>query len=275
MGKTTFDDMYQGEQIVGDTREKLEADIRKLYSYRTSTLIYPTSPKKTTDYIKSVSVDTVLGWLDRQAAITERELNALLEEHGVHINHDGLRHFTTVEFERGGCTECANDMGIYADSLCDPLKREIAELQAKVDSLDNMAKSYERRIGELQTQLDRSMPLPLDADGEPIHMGDILHSDEIGIDFECKGLSIDMRGGHEHWKVCYQVTDGISDWTAAKRCHHRRSAESKRRRYSDILESFAHSYNLFMFGSDPAIYEYSSKEELFDEYVAKLEEVVQ
>lgn len=140
---------------------------------------------------------------------------------------------------------------------------------------DTERKTLSKQVDTLHEKLEHSMLLPLDADGEPIHMGDILHSDEINIDFECKGLSIDMRGGHEHWTVCYQVTDGISDWTAAKRCHHRRSVDSKRRRYSDILESFAHSYNLFMFGSDPAIHEYSSKEELFDEYVAKLEEVVQ
>ena len=70
---STFDDMYQGEQTVGDTREKLEADIRKLYSHSTVTLMYPQSANKTTDYIGPISVDTVLGWLDRQAAITERE----------------------------------------------------------------------------------------------------------------------------------------------------------------------------------------------------------
>lgn len=56
-----------------DSREKLEADVRKLYSYSTSTLLYPPSANKTTDYIRSVSVDTVLGWLDRQAAITRAD----------------------------------------------------------------------------------------------------------------------------------------------------------------------------------------------------------
>ena len=113
--------------MINDTREKLEADVRDYYRIGL--------PGIQETELNRLYCKQVLEWLDRQAAITELELNALLEEHGVHINHDGLRHFTTVEFERGGCTECANDMGIYADSLCDPLKREVAELQAKMDEL--------------------------------------------------------------------------------------------------------------------------------------------
>lgn len=62
-----------GDSVTHDSREKIEAEIREIYSYSTSTLIYPASSKKTTDYIRSVSVDTVLGWLDRQAAITRAE----------------------------------------------------------------------------------------------------------------------------------------------------------------------------------------------------------
>lgn len=219
---------YVQETYELDTREKLEADIRKLYSYTTSTLLYPQSEKKTTDYIMSVSVDTVLEWLDRQAAITQDELQA---------NADDLQ----------------------------------AQLEsAHRDWLEDVGE-YEERIAELQSQLDNSMPLPLDADGEPIHMGDILHSDEIGIDFECQGVSIDMRGNgrREHWTVCYQVTDGISDWTAAKRCHH---VKPKRQKYSDILESFVHAYNLFMYAST-SVSEFKSKEELFDKYIDKIKEV--
>ena len=83
-----------------DSRAKLEADVQKwcgMYAYQ---------------------VDMVIVWLNRQAAITERELCALLEENGVHVSHDGLRHITTVEVQR-----------IYEQNV------EIAELQAQVDKL--------------------------------------------------------------------------------------------------------------------------------------------
>lgn len=56
-----------------DSREKLEADVRKHYAYSTTTLMYPPSANKTTDMLRALPVDTVIGWLDRQAAITKRE----------------------------------------------------------------------------------------------------------------------------------------------------------------------------------------------------------
>lgn len=150
-------------------------------------------------------------------------------------------------------------------------ERECLASRLESDELAGMIEATIKKLYELQSQLDNSMPLPLDADGEPIHIGDILHSDEIGIDFECQGLSIDMRGNgrREHWTVCYQVTDGISDWTAAKRCHH-----ANPETYSDILESFVHAYNLFMYAS-ASVSEFKSKEELFAHYIHKLEEVGQ
>lgn len=55
-----------------DSREKLEADVLKYYTHTVSTAMWPPSANKHTDMV-SVSMDDVLGWLDRQAAITERE----------------------------------------------------------------------------------------------------------------------------------------------------------------------------------------------------------
>lgn len=67
-----------------DSREKLEADVRKHYSHTTSTLMYPPSANKQTDWLTSMPMDTVFGWLDRQEAITAREFcwadDALQEE---------------------------------------------------------------------------------------------------------------------------------------------------------------------------------------------------
>lgn len=55
-----------------DSREKLEADVEAHYTYTVSTAMWPPSANKTTHYV-SVPMDTVIGWLDRQAAITGRE----------------------------------------------------------------------------------------------------------------------------------------------------------------------------------------------------------
>ena len=57
-----------------DSREKLEADVLKYYTHTVSTAMWPPSANKHTDMV-SVSMDDVLGWLDRQAAITANETN--------------------------------------------------------------------------------------------------------------------------------------------------------------------------------------------------------
>ena len=58
--------------VAQDSREKLEADVRKRYTHTVSTAMWPPSANKHTDMV-SVSIDTVLEWLDRQAAITANE----------------------------------------------------------------------------------------------------------------------------------------------------------------------------------------------------------
>ena len=55
-----------------DTREKLEADVLKYYTHTTSTLMWPVDANIMKKWV-SVSMDTVLEWLDRQDAITRRE----------------------------------------------------------------------------------------------------------------------------------------------------------------------------------------------------------
>lgn len=60
------------DEIEHDSRKKLEADVRKRYTHTVSTAMWPPSANKHTDMV-SVSIDTVLGWLDRQAAITANE----------------------------------------------------------------------------------------------------------------------------------------------------------------------------------------------------------
>ena len=55
-----------------DTREKLEADVRSDITQRDSTVMWPPSVNKVTEFV-TTDLDTILEWLDRQAAITERE----------------------------------------------------------------------------------------------------------------------------------------------------------------------------------------------------------
>lgn len=102
-----------------DSREKLEADVRKHYAYSTTTLMYPSSANKTTDMLGALPVDTVIGWLDRQASITERE----------------CMECSTSERVGFDCAECAEGLGRELDARCDPLKARIAELCDQVDEL--------------------------------------------------------------------------------------------------------------------------------------------
>ena len=63
-----------------DSREKLEADVRKHYSHTTSTSMYPPSANKQTDWLAPMPMDIVFGWLDRQAEITFEEAEANCKE---------------------------------------------------------------------------------------------------------------------------------------------------------------------------------------------------
>lgn len=70
-----------------DSRERLEAEIESYSAF---------------GIMDTITLDMVIGWLDRQAAITRMD-----------------------------CAKCAEGMGAYADGLCDPLKERIAELTAE------------------------------------------------------------------------------------------------------------------------------------------------
>lgn len=65
---------------VYDTREQLEADVHNFYTHTVSTAMWPPSANKKTDMLCALPVDTVIGWLDRQAAIDRKEFEMILEE---------------------------------------------------------------------------------------------------------------------------------------------------------------------------------------------------
>jgi hypothetical protein len=113
-------------QTLSDSRERLEADVRGAvhgaYAYE--------------DYIPE---NMIFDWLDRQAAITEREC---MER-------------ATSERVGWDCAECAEGLGKYADGLCDPLKERIAELTAERELYrDNMI-AQTKRVAELTAERDQ------------------------------------------------------------------------------------------------------------------------
>lgn len=95
---------------LADTREQLEADI--LAHYKT--------PEE--------KLKTVREWLDRQAAITEREC---MEQ-------------ATTRYIGWDCAECAEGLGKELDARCDPLKERIAELTAELETYRKYAEQGER-----------------------------------------------------------------------------------------------------------------------------------
>lgn len=82
------------------------------------------------------------------------------------------------------------------------------------------------RFGEIADRIDAALEgyveLPKDADGEAIHIGDYLHSDESGKDFPCRGFSLTLMQGVRWWTVesCYDAYSGTSEFVSAKSCHH-------------------------------------------------------
>lgn len=82
-----------------DSREQLEADIMNAGHDN--------------------STEEIFGWLDRQAAITERKC---------------MKQATT-RYIGWDCAECAEGLGKELDARCDPLKKRIVELTAERDQL--------------------------------------------------------------------------------------------------------------------------------------------
>lgn len=95
-------------------------------------------------------------------------------------------------------------------------------------------------VAQLEAEAKRTddgwIRLPVDADGEPIHIGDNLESDEhAGKRFPCRGLSVEVSDSGLRWTVCisYDSYSGTSEYTSASRCHH-----VKERTVEDVLFDF-------------------------------------
>lgn len=112
-----------------DSREKLEEGV------------YRAADEMDRFYCGGKFIDTrkIIGWLDRQAAITERE--CMERATSEHVGWD--------------CAECAEGLGRELDARCDPLKERIAELQAKVDELNKKWANANMRCAEANAEAER------------------------------------------------------------------------------------------------------------------------
>lgn len=126
-------------QNSSDTRERLEQDIIAFVTWFDIAEDEREVPIKVeADY------STVMNWLDRQAAITEREC---MER-------------ATSERVGWDCAECAEGLGKELDARCDPLKERIAELEAERDRLADeryryklQCERWEAKIVKLEAEL--------------------------------------------------------------------------------------------------------------------------
>ncbi len=103
------------------------------------------------------------------------------------------------------------------------------------DAIDSIHANLERENASLKAELDRLMgeqdrdgwiELPKDADGEYIHIGDVMEWPEDGETFEVVGIG-------DGWTLFYVIEDGVAEWTRAesKRHHHEPTVE-------DVLTEF-------------------------------------
>ena len=136
-----------------DSREKLEADVLKYYTHTTSTLMWPDDANIKTKWV-SVSMDTVLEWLDRQASITEREILSHPDERDEQIaelqqqvdelserkcpGYDQTRHY---------CKYHAQDFGLN-DRTVSRLKRENSALARDLAECERMREGLRARLSE-------------------------------------------------------------------------------------------------------------------------------
>ncbi len=139
-GKVPDQDECKKQQPMesGDTREKLEADVRGWYSHTVSTLVWPPDKNKSTDVLM-VPEDTVLSWLNRQEAITSSEWcwsNDALEEELTRKEAEVAELKAEVKKQRQRANEA--ERGVLSDEWYvarDRYEDDVAALTAERDEL--------------------------------------------------------------------------------------------------------------------------------------------
>lgn len=163
--ETPLASKWRSNDAQSDSREKLEADVRKNYSYTVTTLMYPPSANKNTDMLKALPVDTVIGWLDRQAAIIEREtekkwscfsdsagghITELTEQlESAHAKNRALKaHIAKMQEGRHGWHIKGKELQQQVDTMRDVIR----EFRDERDHYIELFHEQERRANELQSR---------------------------------------------------------------------------------------------------------------------------
>lgn len=116
--------------------------------------------------------------------------------------------------------------------LCDTIDAIHARLEAAYDRLraerDSMAAALDRAEGEHDYAPDSHyMMLPKDADGEPVHIGDVMEWPD-GETFEVVGI-----GGN----TLFYIKDGLAEWVDARNKRHH-TPDTWERIIEDALDGY-------------------------------------
>lgn len=166
--------------VQNDTREKLEADIRAWH--------------RDTPFATKPSVQTLLGWLDRQAAITRVEVDEMRD-----------------------CADCSEGMLANMQQQVDELTAERDRLQAKVDELNASWRKANDGWAEANAEAERWRQkrdqLSRDLDAEHALVVQFEHdNEELKADLKtanCRKAGFKMREYHwnplrygETYRIC-------------------------------------------------------------------------
>lgn len=172
-----------------DSREKLEADVLKKHNYM--------GPKP---YSLVTTYDDVIGWLDRQAAITEREVK-LRELYKFEENHRG--HIRSIE----EVNQKLNERIAELQAKLEDAEYERDRLQEKLDDdwryvcLKKRVDLYKKKVDELKAERITELRVKLD---EGAYLLDRAHPTDAGADIftphdvyvPAKGSAVVKTGVH-------------------------------------------------------------------------------
>lgn len=165
--------------------------------------------------LKDDTIEGLRKSLDETIAERNELVRCLEADHGPKASWDGVRKFCNIE-RTSDCAGCAESIGAYADSLCDPLKEQIADLKAKLDDFDGDCYCGETVVGWyehavlMESKVDEMeqthMRLPVDADGVPCRIGDVLdwdggRSEVMAVSEGCVWFDTDK---HELCLTCFE-----------------------------------------------------------------------
>lgn len=181
---------------------------------------------------------------------------------------DELRKYAQIAFDKGSAGRARVD-GI-ADRIDAAHRSALEKLAAQMDATEpdcaedraepeeavswkTEARMWERRCKKLITERDeRYIELPVDADGVPIHVGDVVEF--IGKDYAEEVISITFAG------YCWWVeTNNEKDEAKYLRHHHAPTVE-------DVLREFAREIDADAYGiTDAKVAEFAAKLRLVGE----------